>query len=249
MALGYAWVQTNPVPKAKGIPPQHKRQLRVATPESVKLLLAEADSRNEKYAMLLRLAIGTCTRLGETCAIRWTHLQQDAQGRPVLVVGRALYKAGKDRGEKDTKTHKTWVVPVNQSLDKALQSWRSVCEARAAEWGVKLVPDAFVVSPFADGSRPVTPESFSSFVHKLAKELELDLGNGRNPFRHFGGSTLSAEGVSPADGAAILGHSRVSTFTDNYLAADEERSRAAVEFLGGVLDGEGEMSKEKAPKG
>jgi integrase len=250
MALDYAWAQANPVPRAKGIPPQRKRQLRVAEAQGVRRLLVEAEKRNDKHAMLLRLSVGLCTRAGETCAIRWSHRGEDAEGHPVLTVGRALYRAGKQRGEKDTKTHRTWTVPINKALVESLRSWRSVCEARAAEAGVTLVPDAFVVSPFSDGSRPVSPDAFSSFVHGLARDLGVDLGNGRNPFRHFGGSTLSAKGVSPADGAAILGHSRVSTFTDNYLAATPERSRAAAEILGGTLAaGDGEGLEEEAAEG
>jgi integrase len=236
MALNYDWVQANPVKRAKGIPPLRKQQLRVAEGESVRVVLAEAQKRDPGKAMLVQLAAGLCTRAGETCAIRWSHLGEDEEGLPVITVERALWRAGSQRGEKDTKTHRVWTVPVNKSLYEALKKWRTVCEERAVAAGVKLVPDAFIVSPWPDGSRPVDPETFGNFLRGLARQLGVDLGNGRNPLRHFGGSTLASSGVSPADGAAILGHSRVSTFTDNYTHATQKRSRTAVEILGAVLD-------------
>jgi integrase len=245
MAVDYDWVPSNPVPRARGIPPQNQKPLKVMTAEDVRRLLAAAEERNERYAALIRLSVLTCARLGEVCALRWSDVGADAENRPILVVGRSLYRAGRVRGEGETKTHRVRHIPVNSQLSSVLTGWRTRSEATAAEAGVKLVPDAFIVSPFPDGSRPTSPEAYSTFVSKLGKELGVKLW-GRNPFRHYGATALIASGVSPADGAAILGHSRVSTFTDRYTHPTPEHSRDAAEVLGNVLCGEAEKSGEKA---
>jgi integrase len=238
-AVDYGLIEgSSPVPRAKGIPEVADVPLRVPSATGVRRFLAEAEKRNANYGMIARLAILTAARRGEICALRWSHLVETENG-PVLKIEKALYRAGKEHGEKEPKGRRARAVPVNTVLAEALETWRKRCVKEAKNAGVSLVPDAFIVSSLPDGSEPVKPDSYTTFQGDLAEELGVDLGGGRNPFRHFGGTAMAAT-VSPADGAAILGHASTSTYLDRYTHATPKQSRAASEILADVLRGEGE---------
>ena len=59
------------------------------------------------------------------------------------------------------------MVIVSPVVATLLEDWRSECEAVAAAVGVRIVPDAFIVSSMPDGSVPINPDSLSSVVTKL----------------------------------------------------------------------------------
>ena len=59
--------------------------------------------------------------------------------------------------------------------------------------------DAFVVSTYPDGGRPVNPDSLSSVVHKLCVELEIPHVH-LHSLRHF-----APAGIDPRNSAEVLG--------------------------------------------
>ena len=80
-------------------------------------LLSRGADRNERWGMLLSLAVLTGARQGELCALRWT----DVEGERIRI-RRSLYRAGPDRGEKSTKGgRERWVVvaPTGRALLEA----------------------------------------------------------------------------------------------------------------------------------
>lgn len=232
-ALDYGLVERNPVPRAKGIPESTDVPLRVPTEADVRRFLAEAAKRNANYGMIARLAVLTAARRGEICALRWSHFTDTDHGR-VINIEDALYRAGKEHGRKEPKGRRSRTVPVSAELAKTLKSWKRRCEKLAKDSGVTLLKNAFVVSPYPDGSQSVNPDAYSTFQGDLARKLGIDLGGTRNPFRHFG-ATAMAVVVSPSDGAAILGHANPSTYLDRYTHPTPEQSQAAAEVLGEVL--------------
>lgn len=189
--------------------------------------------------MLTLLAVLTTSRRGEFCGLRWTDINE-VDGS--IHIQRTLYRAGAERGEKVPKGKRGRGVPINVELAAVLAKWRSRCDERAVEAGVTLVPDAFIVSPLPDGSRPVDPDTLSTFQSRLSKELGILL-EGRNPFRHWGATEILGGGASPRDGADILGHSDVKTFLNRYTHATTERQRNAAAILGRVLA----MANARAP--
>ncbi len=180
--------------------------------------------------MLLSLAVLTGARRGELCAMRWTDVEGDT-----IRIRRSLYRAGTDRGEKSTKGgRERWVVvaPAGRTL---LEAWHGRCSEVAAAVDVRLVPDAFVVSPVPDGSRPVNPETFSSVVHKLCAELGMPHVH-LHSLRHFAATEMLAAGIDPRNAAEILGHASPTLTLGLYGHATADRQRMAAEVLARTLE-------------
>lgn len=232
LAVIYEWINENPAEKSTGRPELTELVLSIPSVEQVQQYLAAAREKDECYWMLTLLAILTAARRGEYCDLRWIDL--DASDGGVVRIRRSLFRAGKARGESVTKGKRERWVPINVELASILVAWRERCEKVAADVGVELVPDAFIVSRWPDGSRPINPDTLSSFQGRLAKDLEIKL-EGRNPFRHFGATEILGSGASPRDGADILGHADVKTFLQRYTHATGARQRQAAAVLGRVL--------------
>jgi integrase len=227
-AVRWGWLERNPAERAQP-PPLGRTELQVPTPEEVRTLLVRGTERNERWGMLLSLAVLTGARRGELCAMRWT----DIEGGQIRI-RRSLYRAGTDRGEKSTKTgRERWVVvaPAGQAL---LATWHARCAEVADAADVSLVPDAFVVSPLPDGSRPVNPETFSSVVHKLCADLGMPYVH-LHSIRHFAATEMLAAGVDPRNAAEILGHANPALTLGLYGHATADRQRAASEVLARTL--------------
>jgi integrase len=227
-AVRWGWLERNPAERAQP-PPLGRTELKVPTPDEVRALLARGTQRNERWGMLLSLAVLTGARRGELCAVRWTDIEVET-----IRIRRSLYRAGTDRGEKGTKGgRERWVVvaPAGQAL---LEAWRTRCIELAGAVGVTLVPDAFVVSPLPDGSRPVNPETFSSVVHKLCQELGMPHVH-LHSLRHFAATEMLAAGVDPRNAAEILGHASPTLTLGLYGHATADRQRAAAEVLARTL--------------
>ena len=90
--------------------------------------------------------------------------------------------------------------------------------------------DAFVVSPLPDGSRPVSPETFSSVVHKLCAELDMPHVH-LHSLRHFAATEMLSPGIDPRNAAEILGHANPTLTLSLFSHATLDRQRTAAEVL------------------
>jgi integrase len=97
VTVRWGWIDRNPAERAQP-PPLGHVELQVPTVEEVQALLSAGAKRNERWGMLLSLAVLTGARRGELCALRWT----DIEGERIRI-RRSPYRAGTDRGEKSTK--------------------------------------------------------------------------------------------------------------------------------------------------
>ncbi len=228
-AVRWGWLDRNPAERAEP-PPLGRAELRVPTSDEMRALLARGAERDERWGMLLSLAVLTGARRGELCAMRWTDVDADT-----IRIRRSLYRAGTDRGEKSTKGgRERWVV-VAPSGRALLEAWHKRCSEVAVSVEVRLVPDAFVVSPGPDGSRPVNPETFSSVVHKLCEELGMPHVH-LHSLRHFAATGMLAAGIDPRNAAEILGHASPTLTLGLYGHATAERQRTAAEVLARTLE-------------
>ena len=229
-AVRWGWIERNPAERSQ--PPSIERvELQVPTPDEVRTLLAAAEARGPRWGMLLSLAVLTGGRRGELCALRWI----DVEGESIRF-RRSLYHAGDERGEKSTKTgreRRIAIAPAGQAL---LEEWRATCEAAADAAEVKLADDAFIVSKFPDGSRPVNPDTLTSVVHKLCVELGMPYVH-LHSLRHFAATEMLSAGIDPRNAAEVLGHANPSLTLSLYGHATNERQRQAAEVLGRTLIG------------
>ncbi len=231
-AVRWGWLERNPAERSQ--PPSIERtELKVPTSEEVRILLAAANQRNERWGMLLTLAVLTGARRGELCAIRWTDIEDDS-----IRIRRSLYRAGDVRGEKSTKTGRERRVTIATGGMKIIESWKRRCLDLAAEADVDLVPDGFVVAALPDGSRPMSPDTLSSVVHKLCADLGIPHVH-LHSLRHFAATEMLAAGIDPRNAAEILGHANPSLTLGLYGHATSERQRHAAVVLGQVLESNG----------
>ncbi len=179
--------------------------------------------------MLLNLAVLTGARRGELCALRWTDVEDNS-----VRIGRSIYRAGDERGEKTTKTGRVRRVTVAPAGMALLESWRQRCTERASEAEVALVPDGFVVAALPDGSRPMNPDTFSSVVHALCADLAMPHVH-LHSIRHFAATEMLAAGIDARNAAEVLGHANPTLTLQLYGHARDERQRHAAAVLGRVL--------------
>jgi len=224
-AVRWGWIERNPAERSQ--PPALERvELQVPTPDEVRRLLAAAQDRGPRWGMLLTLAVLTGGRRGELCGLRWIDVDGDS-----IRFRRSLYRAGEERGEKATKTGRERRIAVAGAGMAILEDWRTRCEEAAAAAEVELVDDAFIVSTFPDGSRPVNPDTLTSVVHTLCVELEMPHVH-LHSLRHFAATEMLAAGIDPRNAAEVLGHANPSLTLSLYGHATNERQRQAAEVLG-----------------
>jgi integrase len=227
-AVRWEWIDRNPAERSQP-PALEQVELQVPTTDEVRALLSAADARGDKWGMLLKLAVLTGGRRGELCGLRWF----DVEGESIRF-RRSLYRAGAERGEKTTKTgreRRIAVAPAGQAL---LEEWRVKCEATAEAAEVELVEDAFIVSTFPDGSRPMNPDTLTSVVHKLCVELGIPHVH-LHSLRHFAATEMLSAGIDPRNAAEVLGHANPSLTLSLYGHATNERQRQAAVVLGRTL--------------
>jgi len=224
-AVRWEWIDRNPAERSQP-PALEQVELQVPTPDEVRRLLAAAQARGPRWGMLLTLAVLTGGRRGELCGLRWIDVEGDS-----IRFRRSLYRAGEERGEKVTKTGRERRIAVAGAGLAILEEWRTRCEEAAKAADVELVDDAFIVSTFPDGSRPVNPDTLTSVVHTLCVDLEMPHVH-LHSLRHFAATEMLAAGIDPRNAAEVLGHANPSLTLSLYGHATNERQRQAAEVLG-----------------
>ena len=230
-AVRWGWLDRNPAERSQ--PPElGQASLRVPTSDDVRALLARAQADSDRWGVLVALALLTGARRGELCGRRWSDIDGD-----VIRIRRSVYRAGKDRGEKGTKGGRERQILVGAPGVELLRQWRIRCQDRAADAGVQLAADGFVVSPFPDGSRPVNPDSFSSAVHRLCGDLEKPHVH-LHSLRRFAATEMLSAGIDARNAAEVLGHANPSLTLTVYAHATADRQRHAADGLGRMLAAE-----------
>lgn len=225
-AVKWGWLDRNPAERASP-PPLEEVPLTIPTSAEVGLLLSAARARAPRWGMALALALVTGIRRGEVCALRWVDIDGSAG---LIRVRRSLWRAGADRGEKVTKGRRERWVAMTLPTAQLLADWQQECVAAAADAGVELVPDAFVVSSVPDGSRPVNPDTLSSTVAKLCADLGMKHVH-LHSLRHYAATELLAEGVDVRNVAEILGHADPAFTLRKYVHATSARQLVAAGVL------------------
>jgi integrase len=231
-AVKWGWIRSNP---AVGASPPRLRRRELAPPEPLDLrkLMVEAEEEDHEFAVCLRLLATTGMRRGEACGLRWTDLNVEAR---TLVVQRAVVVVhGDGLYEKDTKTHASRRIALDQATLGALVGHRRAMKERAAACGTELAADAFMFSHAPDGSRPWRPENVSSAFTRV--RTRAGLGHVRlHDLRHMHATQLLAAGVPVRTVSGRLGHANAATTLNVYGHFLEASDRQAAEVIGDLLD-------------
>jgi integrase len=97
-----------------------------------------------------------------------------------------------------------------------------------------LPADAFVFSPFPEGTVPFRPDNVTSFFIRVRNVVEAPSVR-LHDLRHFTATQLIGAGVDVRTVAGRLGHSDPSVTLRVYSHALEERDRAAAAVMGQIL--------------
>lgn len=240
-AHDWGWVNENICERAQA-PAAPSRSVVAPTIAQVTQLLDHAYATNPSWAVLLTLALVTGARRGEVCALRWNDIEYasyEDEEWALIRYHRTPWRAGPERGEKEGLKGKASekTVTVEPGVTTFLKDWRTRCEYEAMDKGLSLVPDAFVVSPFPDGGRPVNPDSFGSAVSRWCDELKMPHVHLHSQ-RHFAATRMSAEGIDVRDIAEILGHADGGRLVlRTYAHGDAAVQRRAARVLGQPIVG------------
>jgi len=231
-AVRWGWVRRNVAEMAK--PPRvTQRVVRPPSVDDVRQLVVAAEERDPRLAPLVMMAALTGMRRGELCALRWSDLDLD-EGQ--IEVARSVVLVPGGLGEKTTKTNRTRRVALDEVGLTVLRTHR----ARVEEWArladEELRPDAFIFSPYVDGSLPFRPDNVTNFFTRVRDELKLP-GVRLHDLRHFTATQLIGAGVDVRTVAGRLGHTDPSMTLRVYSHALEERDRAAAAVMGSLLAG------------
>jgi integrase len=228
----WGWIRDNVAENAR--PPRvATRRVRPPSLEDVQRLIEAAGQRDPRLAPLVVLAALTGMRRAELCALRWTDVHLD-QG--ILDVSRSLIVVPGGVREKTTKTDRERVVAIDSVAVDLLRGHRANVETWIAEAEGTLAPDAFVFSPFVEGTTPFRPDNVTGFFTRVRDSLDLKSVR-LHDLRHFTATQLIGAGVDLRTVAGRLGHTDPSMTMRTYAHVIQDRDRAAAEVMGQILGG------------
>jgi integrase len=113
------------------------------------------------------LVAWTGCRRGELCGLRWADI--DFPGKSVLI-SRSVVSVPGGVQIKGTKTGEIRRIALGPKSIAALVAHRERCEAVATACETTLHPDAYIISPSADGGTPYNPHTMTRvFIEMCAK--------------------------------------------------------------------------------
>ena len=205
-AVRWRWLASNPIDFAEP-PAAPKPNPSPPSPAEAGRILAEAW-KDPEWGLLVWLVMVTGLRRGELCSIRWRDVDLE---RGTLMLARSIGQRGRERWEKDTKSHQHRRLALDPESVELLVAHRGLCASHADALGVHLVDDAFVFSRSPDGSAHLVPDSLSQRYKKLAERLGIKTTI--HKLRHYSATELISAGVDIRTVAGRLGHGGGGTTT------------------------------------
>jgi integrase len=222
----WGWIGINPAIAAS--PPRVlTAEIKPPSPTQVAALLARAQSTAPELACYLMLSAGTGARRSELVALRWTDVDFD---RKSLTIRRGVVAGPNGLVEKDTKTHASRRVALDDEVIAALTAHRDRQLDHLALAQVVASPSSFVFSDALDGATSWYPDSVSRRFRKLC-EREAVTGVRLHDLRHFVATQLLSAGVDVRTVAGRLGHRNAATTLNVYAHVLEQSDRQAADIM------------------
>jgi integrase len=231
-AVKWGWCAVNPATHAT--PPKvHKHEYTLPSIEEVIALIDAAEERDADFGCFLRLAVVTGSRRGELCALRWRNIDLSSG---TVSISRSIVDGYRNDLliEKDTKTHASRRIVIDEETLQVLARRWIAAEERAAACASRLDPDAFVFSDSPDGALPWRPGRVTLAFIRLCKQQGIN-GVRLHDLRHFSASRLLGAGVPVKTVSGRLGHANAATTLNVYAHFLENSDVEAAKVLGGLL--------------
>lgn len=230
-AVKWSMVPVNPAASAS--PPKLRRhEINPPSIADVRRMLNLADDDDPEYGALLRVLTATGARRGEVCGLRWSDLDRSTR---TLSLTRSIASVAGGTVVKDTKTHASRRVALDDATVTVLDAQRRRLEERAAACGVELDPDGYVFTESADGADPLHPDTITGRFTRARKQAGLE-GVRLHDLRHLHATQLLAAGVPVRTVSGRLGHANAATTLNVYAHFLEASDRQAADVIGGLLD-------------
>jgi integrase len=231
-AVRWGWLTANPAERTR---PPRARSGVVNPPEpaDVERALRAAKLVSDELHVFLWLSVALGTRRSETGALRWNDI--DLESATVSVVHSLALDDRDPRQvlERDTKTHASAVLPIDDETVTLLRRFRATSLRRALACGVSMGRASYLFSAEPDGSAPRHPDHFSKAWARLRAAIGLEAVR-LHDLRHFHGTELASAGVPMTAIRDRLRHSNLRT-TSIYAHSRGDVDRAAAEAIGRVL--------------
>lgn len=212
-------------------PPQRRREVDPPTVAQVQQLIEAARADDPDFGTYLWVLAATGCRRGEACALRWTDVDLE---RGEVAIRRSISQVGGELREKDTKTHQSRRMAIDEGTVEVLRSHRLRQRELALRLGESLTEDALV---FSDAeSRPWRPDVCTNRFGRLRATLGLERVR-LHDLRHFVASVLGDGGVPIATISSRLGHRDIATTLNLYTHALPATDQRAAAYLGNLLGG------------
>jgi integrase len=158
----------------------------------------------------------------------------DLKGRTLTIARNLVEGTDGVLVEKDTKTHGTRRISLDDTTVEVLKRHKSRMERRARSCGSVLGASAYVFTRSPDSTKPWVPNEVTKVFIRLRNDVGLP--NVRlHDLRHFSATRLLAAGVPVRTVSGRLGHANASTTLGVYAHFVEESDREAADALGTVL--------------
>jgi integrase len=232
-AVRWEWIGNPPTERAR-LPRMPTRENRAPDADSVTRLIHAASIEHPEFATFLRLAAATGARRSELLALRWTDIDMERQE---VCIARSIAVDDVDGTrfiEKDTKTHQSRTLALDDGSVVVLLDHRARQTSLAGEFGASLSVDGFLFSDQPDASRPWMPDIATHRFRRLCRRNGVE-GVRLHDLRHYHGTMLADLGVPMTAVRDRLGHRDLQT-TGIYAHGLRATDRVAAELIGNHLD-------------
>ena len=229
-AVKWGWLHTNPARDAT-LPQARRTPIEPPTPTKVRLLLNEAEQHSPEFGLFIRLAAALGCRRGEVCGLRWSDIDLDNR---TATIHRSVIDVAGVLHIKDTKTHQIRRVSIDSDTCDHVATHHHYVLDRAAAAGIELNTDAYLLSEWPDGAKPMRPDKATNTFRLLRTKVGLPDAR-LHDLRHFMATQLIGSGHDIRTVAGRLGHAQTSTTLNVYAAFLQQQDRQAADTLGNLL--------------